>query len=71
MAVFRAACDGCIHMDELDISRTAYLVKTSGLSVLSYFLHWKWFSTSLSGVAWFLFRVADFFLFSEIEATAA
>lgn len=61
MAVFRAARDGRIHMDELDVSCTVYLVKTSGLSVLSYFLHWKWFSTSLPDMAWFLFRAAEFF----------
>lgn len=51
LPVFGAACDGHINMDKLDISYIVYLIKTSGLNVLSYFLHWKWFSTSLSGMA--------------------
>lgn len=71
MPVFRAACNGHINMDKLNVSYTVYLIKTSGLNVLSYFLHWKWFSASLSGMVWFLFMVAAFFLFSETEATVA
>jgi len=71
MPGFRAACDGHIHTDESDVSYTVYLIKTSGLSVLNYFLHWKWSDTSLSGMAYFLFIVAGFFLFSETEATVA
>lgn len=60
-----------IYTDELDILCILYLIKTSGLSALSYFLHWKCFGTSLSGMASFLFVVADFLLFSETEATLA
>lgn len=67
MPVFRAACDG--HMNELEISYIVYLLKS--LSVLSYFMHWTWFGASLPGMSCFLFIAADFFLFSEIEATVA
>lgn len=56
-------------MNEFEISYIVYLIKTSGLSVL--IIHWKWFGASLSGMSWFLFIAADFFLFSEVEATAA
>lgn len=71
MLLFRAACGGHIRMDELDSSYIVHLIKTSGLSIWSYFLHWKSFGISLSDMAWFLFIVADFFPFSEIEATIA
>lgn len=58
-----------IHIWMTSTFTTLHLLKTSGLSFLRYFLHWKCFCISFSGMALFLFTVADLFLFSEIEAT--